>query len=57
MKKETLQNQLDRKKIFIVRYAYLIISIIAVAITGLLIFFKIDGQSVLSLIVKYYLNR
>jgi len=57
MKKETLQDQLDRNKIFVVRYAFFINVLIAVVIFCLLLFLKIGTESILSMAVSYYFRK
>lgn len=57
MKKESIHNQLNRRKIFVVRYAFLINLFITIAIICLLLFFRIGNNSILSLATKYYLNK
>lgn len=57
MRKDNLYDRLNRHKIFVIRYAFIINIIITIGIICLLYFLKIDNNSVLSLVVKYYFDK
>lgn len=57
MEKQFLQDELNRKKIFVVRYAIFISLIIAIGIITLLVFLKINNQSVLKMVIEYYFKH
>jgi hypothetical protein len=57
MKKKSLQDELNREKIFVVRYAIFINLIIAIGIITLLVVLKINNQSVLKMVIEYYFKN
>jgi hypothetical protein len=57
MKKEDIQEQLDRNKIFVVRYALFINLLIAIVIFCFLLFLKIGTSSILQMAINYYFKK
>ena len=56
MTKKELDKELDKNKFVFVKYSLAINSLIFVAILLLLFFIKIENNSVLQLIINYYIN-
>lgn len=54
MIKDYLQKELDKKKYFVVRYAFVINLLIIGIIVLLLCILKIDNQPIFSMFMKYY---
>lgn len=57
MNKDPFKDQLDRKKIYVVRFALLINILVATGIAILLLALKINGQSILKMVIEYYLKK
>jgi hypothetical protein len=49
-----LQKQLDENKFFTVRFGGYLIVISIMIIFYLLYYFKVDGESIISIVVSYY---
>lgn len=56
MTKKELDKELDKNKFVFVKYSLAINSLIFIAILLLLFFIKIENNSVLQLIINYYIN-
>lgn len=54
MSKDMLEEQLSKKKLFVVKYAIVIILFIVIAMSIILVKLRIGEESLLSSIVKYY---
>ena len=57
MTKKELDKELDKNKFLFVKYSLAINSIIFVAILLLLYFIKVENNSILQLIINYYINE
>ena len=56
MTKKELDKELDKNKFLFVKYSLAINSLIFVAILLLLYFIKVENNSILQLIINYYIN-
>lgn len=56
MTKDHLQQELDKKKFFVVRFAVLINLVIIAVVLFTLSVLNINGHSIFSMFVKYYLK-
>jgi len=54
--KGSLDAELDKKKIYVIRYALPIVIILITFILLLLNFLKIDHKSILEIVVRYYIR-
>lgn len=52
--KDLLDKELDKRKIFVIRYAFLITAVLVLLTLGLLNSLKIGDSSILTIIIKYY---
>lgn len=52
--REDFQRELDKKRFSLVRYGLVFILLTLAAVLLSLILIKIEGQSILSMVVKYY---
>ncbi len=57
MTKKELDKELDKNKFLFVKYSLAINSLIFVAILLLLYFIKVENNSILQLIINYYINE
>ena len=57
MTKKELDKELDKNKFLFVKYSLAINSLIFVAILLLLYFRKVENNSILQLIINYYINE
>ena len=57
MTKKELDKELDKNKFLFVKYSLAINSLIFVGILLLLYFIKVENNSILQLIINYYINE
>ena len=57
MTKKELDKELDKNKFLFVKYSLAINSLIFVVILLLLYFIKVENNSILQLIINYYINE
>jgi hypothetical protein len=57
MKQNNLQEELDKKRLFIVKYALHITICVIILVILLLCMLKIEGQSIFEMTLNYYLKK
>jgi hypothetical protein len=57
MKQNNLQEELDKKRLFIVKYALHITICVIMLVILLLCMLKIEGQSIFEMTLNYYLKK